>query len=361
MRFLLVSSSAQNGTIESIGPHLVRNFNPRLFLHSHVYSTYPTADLLVSLHKHGDPSMKSMLAGFLKAIRDFGAEGLVAHQNAFPPEWLFENTQGLVRVLGCFDDPQKTYSATLPVVWAYHGAYFCSPSYSKTRRFADALRMFGVPHSHWFPLSQTKPTDALVAEVEASWSRRVPQAVYIGKCYGDKVDKLAQFDRGIGGRLRLYGQGWPLAGLGGFLAPLRGRTMLPKWVRPIDERARRTAYLSSLVGMNTHLGDGEETGNMRMYETPMHGAMLLCDMAGCNAHADIFEPDVEAVYYSSIEEAVDKCLHYFGHPEQALAIARRGFARARLEYNPQKVLLELLNWAAAIPLHEATTDARHGG
>lgn len=348
MRFLLVDIWADHGQSGRFGDHDVYLFNPRRWLDAAACGTYLTAERIVHLHQSGDRSMHTMLRAFRTAIHDFGAEGLGVHQNPFPPEWLVEHTGGMVRVLGCFDDPQKTYVATLPVLWAYHGAYYCSPSYSASLRFSDALAMFGVRQSHWFPLSMVTPTKDLVRAVQASWSKRIPQAVYIGKCYGDKVDKLALIDRGIGGRLRVYGRGWPLGGLGGWVAPLRGRKFFPKWVRSQGDAERRSAYLSSLIGLNTHLGNGAETGNMRMYEVPMHGAMLLSDSAGCNAHADIFEPDVEAVYYGSVEEAIDKCLHFLGRPAQAEAIARRGFRRAVSQYNPRKVLSELLDWASSI-------------
>ena len=349
MRLMLVNTWAQHGMIERVATHVVRHFNPMRYLDRQILVPYPTADRIVAMYRRGDPSMKAMLAEFLVAVRDFGAEGLVAHQNFFPPEWLVEQCEGLVRVLGCFDDPQRSYCATLPVVWAFQGAYYCSPSYSATLRFADAMALFGVRHTHWFPLSCTTPTPDLVAAVESGWMGRQAQAVYIGKCYGDKVDKLARIDRGIGGRLKIYGAGWPLRGLAGFVAPLRGRTLLPKWVRPLDESTRRSVYLTSLIGLNTHLGTGAETGNMRMYEVPMHGAMLLADKAGCNAHEDIFKADVEAVYYGSVEEAIEKCRYYFQHPDQAIAIARRGFARARRDYTPEKVLGDLLNWVASLP------------
>ncbi len=355
MRVILVNTWAQHREVEQVVSHEVKHFNPMSYLDRSILAPYPTADRIVAMHRRGDPSMKAMLAAFLQTMREFGAEGLVAHQNLFPPEWLVENCGHLVRVLGCFDDPQRSYCATLPVVWAYHGAYYCSPSYSATVRFADAMALFGIKHSHWFPLSDITPTPDLVAAVESGWRSRIPQAVYVGKCYGDKVDKLAQIDRGIGRRLKIYGAGWPLKGLAGFVAPLRGRALLPKWVRPLDEPTRRRVYLTSLIGLNTHLGTRAETGNRRMYEVPMHGAMLLADRAGCNAHEDIFKADVEAVYYGSVEEAIDKCRYYFQHPDQAIAIAQRGFARARRDYTPQKVLGELLDWAAGLPVEAKST------
>jgi spore maturation protein CgeB len=85
-----------------------------------------------------------------------------------------------------------------------------------------------------------------------------------------------------------------------------------------------------------------------MYEVAMHGALLLSDKAGCDAHEDIFRAGVEAVYYGSVEEAIDKCLYYFRNPAKAIAIAQRGFVRARKDYSPEKVVGDLLDWAATV-------------
>ncbi len=348
MNFLLVDIWANHKVKEKIGNHEVLYFNPKDYWTSREYREYLTADRIVSFYRGSDPCMMTMLDDCLKVICENKIEGIAAHQNPFPPEWLVSHTAGMIRILGCFDDPQKTYSQTLPVLWAYHGAYYCSPSYSRTMLFHEALNQFGMKNSHWFPLSYTDPTSDHIRAVEAMWANRNSHAVYIGKCYGNKVDKLAIFNGAVGGRLNIYGQGWPLGGLAGFVAPLKGRRFFPKWVRPITEEMKRNVYLSSLIGFNMHLGDYEETGNMRMYEVPMHGAMLLCDAAGCNAHEAIFEPDREAVYYRSIEEAIEKCLYYFKHPEQAIFIAQRGFQRAIRDYRPKKIMEDLLNWASSI-------------
>lgn len=346
MRFIIIDSQSKHGDVKSIDKHEVRFFNPLAFFPG--FKAYPTAERIVSMYQSNDSNLKEMLCQFGAMVRSFGAEGLLSHQNWFPPEWLVENFGSLTRALGCFDDPHKTYTATLPALWAYHGAYYCSPSYSRKKTFREMLEMFGAKNTHWFPLSCIEPSIDLVSAVEKSWDRRKVQVVYIGKCYGVKVDKLAQFNRGINGQLKVFGGNWPLSGLAGFVAPLHGRKFFPKWVRSISPMQRQNYYLESLIGLNMHQGDGEETGNMRMYETPMHGAMLLCDKAGLDSHADIFEPDLEAVYYDGIEDAIDKCRFFLSRPDKAMDIAKRGFARALRDYSPNKVLIELLNWVNSI-------------
>lgn len=348
MKVVLVDIWCEDGATAALGPHEILYFNPARRLVGREFAGYLTADRTMTLYRASNPVLLAMLRDFRAAASGFGAEAMVVHQNPFPPEWLADHCADLTRVLGCFDDPHKTYSNTLPALWAFDGAYYCSPSYGRQTMFRDALERFGMPRTHWFALSQTVPTPQLVQAVEASWNGRAARALYVGMCYGDKVDKLARFNAGIGGRLSVHGKHWPLRGFGGFVAPLKGRRFFPKVVRPVSPAQRRDAYLHSLVGFNVHLSDGEETGNMRMYETPMHGAMLLCDRAGCDAHASIFEPDREAVYYADIEEAIDKCRFYFSHPAAALAIAQRGFRRAVADYDPRRVLLGLLDWTASL-------------
>jgi hypothetical protein len=342
VRFIVVDSQCRHNTVNLFDRHQVRYFNPLVYMSGAI--GYPTTERIVSLHRSNDKNMEDMLSGFKAAVKSFDSEALLSHQNWFPPEWLVENTGPLARVLGCFDDPHKTYTATVPALWAYHGAYFCSPSYSRTKTFRAVLEMFGMKNTHWFPLSYTKPTADLVAAVEKSWGRRKAQVIYIGKCYGSKVDKLAQFNRGINGQLKIFGGNWPLAGLAGFVAPLRGRKFFPKWVRSISQIQRQKYYLESLIGLNMHQGDGEETGNMRMYEVPMHGAMLLCDKAGLDMHKDIFKPDIEAVYYDCTQGAIEKCLYYFKKPNDAIKIAQKGFEKAKTHFKPEKVMVDLLNW-----------------
>jgi len=92
-----------------------------------------------------------------------------------------------------------------------------------------------------------------------------------------------------------------------------------------------------------------ETGNMRMYEVPAHGAMLLCDKAGLNAHEQIFEPDKEAVFYDSIEDAIQKIEYYLQHDEERKRVARAGFNRVHADYDGESNLKHFLDWASALP------------
>ena len=92
-----------------------------------------------------------------------------------------------------------------------------------------------------------------------------------------------------------------------------------------------------------------ETGNQRMYQVPAHGMMLLCDKAGLNAHERIFEPGKEAIFYDSIDDAMEKIEYYLQHPEEREEIARGGFARVHRDYDGETHLKNFLDWAIALP------------
>jgi spore maturation protein CgeB len=81
---------------------------------------------------------------------------------------------------------------------------------------------------------------------------------------------------------------------------------------------------------------------------PAHGAMLLCDKAAMNAHELIFKPDIEAVFYDNLRDAIGKIEHYLAHSAERVAIARAGFERRRRDYDHERVLKGLLDWASAI-------------
>ncbi|MFK5854545.1 MAG: glycosyltransferase [Bacteroidota bacterium] len=345
MRVILFDVWAQHKLRRSFGDIDVMFFNPRKYLAEHEMSS---TDALVKSFLLRSSGMLNFLSEVKALFQQEQFDVLVAHQNPFPPEWLIQEGDGITKVLGCFDDPQATYTRTLPAIVAYQGAYYCSPSFSHKRLTKDVFHDFGITNTHWFPLAQNEFSQAHMENVEASWSKRENLVSYVGKCYGSKVDRLALINSKFGGQFRLHGKGWPLNGLAGFVAPLRGRRFLPRVVRAISEQVRTKLYLSSLIGFNLHLGDEEEVGNMRTYETTSYGMLLLCDRGGCDVHENIFEPDVEALYYESTEEAVSIIERCFSDKKYAINIARRGFERAKVSYTYEKVLGDLLVWAGGI-------------
>lgn len=343
MRALIVDVWAHDDRVVELEGHWVRFVNPKRFLSGAPYDGFVSTQGFEDLRQKGERRLMALLAHIEELVSIEQADAIFVNQPLLPPRWVVDRMRGVKRFLACFDDPFKTFATTVPCLWAFDGAYYCSPSFDGSVSFPEMLERFGTKNHHWFPQSSTDPTPELVRRVESSWSSRSPHLIYVGKCYGPKVDRLAALHAS---RLpiRVFGRDWPLNGLAGYLGPLRGRRYFPIRVKPLSEVQRTEAYLSALVGFNMHLGDNAETGNARMYETCMHGAMLLSDVAGQGKHRGIFEPGVEAAFYSTTEEAIELAKRFLREPLAAIRIAKRGYARAVSEYAPDKCLQRLLAW-----------------
>jgi hypothetical protein len=305
-----------------------------------------TAGGVDSLYRECDPSYTRFAGDFVDKYR---AADLVilATYNPIHPEILRTALQRPKKILGFIDDPHSSYVRGIPYLWAFDGAFYISPGYNANHNFADALNSWGCEQSHWFPLVTTPQPH--FDPTEEFFVNRDLDVIYIGGSYGSKTTRLAQLKRRLGPRLLVHGR-WPYRGYVGWLRGLQGKPIFPHRVTPIPDQARRDLYLRTKIGINLHLSDvPSETGNARMYEVPRHGAMLLCDKAALGMHERIFRPDVEAVYYDSLEDALQKVEYFCNHPAERIAIARAGYERVERDYGFEEILKGLLDWASGIP------------
>ena len=96
-----------------------------------------------------------------------------------------------------------------------------------------------------------------------------------------------------------------------------------------------------------------------MYETPAHGMLMVSDKAAANTHARIFEPKTEAVYYDSVNEAIDLIEHYLTHDEERIRIAQAGYERYWQDYQWEPNLLRFMDWASSIQrTHQTVQEGR---
>lgn len=298
-----------------------------------------------TLYRERDPAYMQFVRDFVDAYRDARLV-ILATYNPIHPEILYRQLPLPTKILGFIDDPFSTYERGIPYLWAFDGAFYISPGYSQNHRFGEALREWGCPTSRWSPLVTTRypQFDA----TEGFFLERDIDVVYVGGSYGNKINRLAELKRHFGERLRVHGR-WSFGGYHGWLRGLAGKPIYPHRVSPLSDEARCQLYLRAKIGINMHLSnEPSETGNLRMYEVPAHGAMLLCDKAALDAHAAIFTPGVEAVFYDDLSDAIGKIEYYVAHPAERIAIARAGFERTRRDYNFERVLKGLLDWASGI-------------
>ena len=298
-----------------------------------------------TLYRERDPAYMRFVSDFVDAYRDASVI-ILATYNPIHPEILRRQLARPTKILGFIDDPYSTYVRGIPYLWAFDGAFYISPSYDENHLFADALREWGCRAATWLPLVPHRHPH--FEPTEEFFLARDIDVVYVGAGYGTKIARLAQLKQHFGDRLRVHGR-WALRGYMGWARALTGKPIFPYRVSSLSNAERRALYLRAKIGINMHMsGTPTETGNMRMYEVPAHGAMQICDKAALNAHELIFRPEVEAVFYDDVPDAIAKIEYYVAHPAERLAIARAGFDRTRRDYDFERVLKGLLDWASGI-------------
>jgi spore maturation protein CgeB len=111
---------------------------------------------------------------------------------------------------------------------------------------------------------------------------------------------------------------------------------------------RSHEYFRHRIALNMHLSERRETGNLRMYEAPFHGLMLLCDRGADDLHETIFEKDREAVFYDDVEDGIEKAQYYLKNDSAREKIARAGYERVVRDYTSDKCMLRFLEWAIQV-------------
>ncbi len=308
------------------------------------------------LYRERDPDYMRMVADFVDRFRDYDLI-VMSSYNFLHPEVLAGPLRRATKILGFIDDPYSTYMRGIPFMWAFDGAFYISPSYIDNQPFADALARWSDKPAVWWPLvphAYRRPE----RDDEAFFRNRQVEVVYVGNPSATKVDRLIELKRHFGARMRVHGR-WPMKGFVGMVRGLLGKPVYPYRVLGLSESERTALYWRTKIGFNMHVSDQPyETGNMRMYETPAHGMMMVCDKAGADAHAGIFAPGTEAVYYDSTRHAIELMEHYLQAEDERIQIARGGFTRYWRDYEWEANMRRFLDWGMA--LRAQTAASREG-
>lgn len=303
------------------------------------------------LYRERDPNYMRMAGDFIDRFRDFDLI-VMSTYNFIHPELLVRELKKPIKVLGFIDDPLSTYMRGIPYLWAFDGAFYISPSYDEHYLLPEALESWGCSAHCWYPLA---PDQAQKPDMTEEFFRnRDIDVLYVGNPTRTKVDRLIRLKKHFGNRIRIHGR-WPFKGYAGIVRGLLGKPVFPYRVSSITNAERTSLYHRTKIGFNMHVSDQPmETGNMRMYEVPAHGAMLLCDRAGRDAHEQIFLSGKEAVYYDSIDDAIEKAEYYIAHAAERAAIARAGCERVWRDYEWHANLKRLLDWAVSLQDQRST-------
>lgn len=298
------------------------------------------------LYRERDPTYMRMVGDFIDRFRDFDLI-VMSTYNFIHPELLARELKKPIKVLGFIDDPMSTYMRGIPYLWAFDGAFFISPSYIDNLPFDEAIARWGGKPSVWWPLVPF-PYEQPEKADEAFFRERDVEVVYVGNPSASKVDRLIGLKRHFGPRLRVHGR-WPFKGYIGYIRGLLGKPVYPHRVTSLSLEERTRLYRRVKIGFNMHVSDQPyETGNMRMYETPAHGMLMVCDKAGADAHNLIFQSEKEAVYYDSMDHAIELMEYYLENDDERLRIAKNGFERYWRDYDWDNNLKKFLDWAMSI-------------
>lgn len=266
--------------------------------------------------------------------------------NPLHPEIIANQFKNSIKVIGFIDDPYSTYTRGIPYLWAFDAAYYISPGYSQSINFKDLFEKVGFKKHYWLPLVSSKNVDPFIYPKLCinDISNRENDIIYVGAPVGSKIDKIKIFHNNFKDNFQLYGY-WPLKGYYGFMKPLLGESPFFRRVQPISTEKKFNLYKNTKIGLNMHMSDlPSECGNARTYEITAFGMMLLSDRGGLNSQNQIFEENTEAIYYNSIDEAVDLTRYYLKNSKERTRIAMAGHLRARNEYSWENVTHNFLKW-----------------
>lgn len=145
---------------------------------------------------------------------------------------------------------------------------------------------------------------------------------FIGSHEAERARALLGLAR-AGLRVRVWGDGW--AALRGVHPQLSigGRALYG------DEYARACAAFKINLGFLRKLNRDQQT--TRSVEIPACGGFMLAERTG--EHRAMFEEGVEAEFFASQAELLEKCRRYLADDAARLAIARRGYERCCSGYS----------------------------
>jgi len=300
------------------------------------------------LYRERDPSYMRMVGDFIDRFRDFDAIVMGAY-NFIHPELLARELARPVKVLGFIDDPYSTYTRGIPYLWAFDGAFYISPGYIDGLAFEQALRRWSDKPVTWWPLVPMA-LEAPPRQDDTFFRDRAIDVCYVGYPAASKAERLIRLKQHFGPRMRIHGR-WPAKGYYGYLRALLGKPVFAQRVTSLSMDERRNLYWNSKIAFNMHVSDEPcETGNARMYEAPAHGMLMVCDKGGGDAHARVFEPGREALFYDNLDEAIEIIEHFLKeeHTAQRCAVARAGFERYWRDYEWEANLLRFLAWTVSL-------------
>jgi hypothetical protein len=205
--------------------------------------------------------------------------------------------------------------------------------HNQSRQFIEALRYYD-----WFITTKAHSVADLTAlgctnvvvvgngfdpeafrpvSVSSSDSQRLGGDVgFIGTYEGDRAARMLELAR-AGLRVRVWGDGW------GALTEEHPNLRVENKPLDFDDFARACRAFKINLGFLRKLNGDQQT--TRSVEIPACGGFMLAERTA--EHLALFDEGLEAEFFASDVELIDKCRHYLADDDSRGAIARRGHER----------------------------------
>lgn len=302
------------------------------------------AEYVDELFRNGNDNYKEFIFSLDRFLEDKKIQVLVCANNIIHPYYLKTIFKNYFKIIGIIDDPYVTYSKTIPYLWAFDGAFYISPTISENQFTNKFLQDLGFINSTWIPNSPHIDFNKHLQDL--SFTNRKIDLIYVGNV-SNKLERLSSLNKTFGKNLELYGR-WRFFGFEGlFKDKILSKNKILRRVKPLSDSQMIEKYLSTKIGINMHMSNQIETGNMRMFLLPSLGVMQICDKAALNSNEDIFKDGKEIIYYDSINQAKEIIKYFLNNENERIEIAINGFNRFHKEYlfyeNYEFMILKLLN------------------
>jgi len=156
---------------------------------------------------------------------------------------------------------------------------------------------------------------------------------FVGNYEAQRAESVARL-AAAGVDVRVWGNGWdrkPIA-----MARIENA--------PVFNSNRGLSYSKAICATDVNLGFlrhlNRDTHTSRTFEIPACGGFLLAQRT--DEHESLFLPDVEASFFSSDEELIEKAVYYLKNPDIRIKIAKAGFDRSLKDYTSKAQMIRVL-------------------
>ncbi len=99
---------------------------------------------------------------------------------------------------------------------------------------------------------------------------------------------------------------------------------------PIYSEGYFDVFRRSKINLNILRVQNKNAHNMRSFEIPSVGGFMMHEYT--DELVEIFEPDIDVVYFSSIDELVDKCKYYLKNEDLRLQISNSAYEKVLMKH-----------------------------